>query len=357
MGDNGQQQTPDWSKAAWVDPSHNWKPKPVPDMPLRLLMDLATKCNLRCPMCPVWGSEDNDKIDSVKGVMDFDRARKILDEVQNAKPMIAPIVYGEPLMVPKIKEHIQEMKSRGMAVVINTNGLTLSDDIAKYFVEQRVDSVMFSLDSVTPETLKKIRGVDRLGRIESSVFKMLRARGNAEYPRIGVSFTIQDDNKHELEAFVKRWVGVVDVVRTCPVFENGTFQGVAEPPVRTPCEAIYSTMPIHNDGSVPVCCLDGFRTMNMGNVFKDGVKAVWHGEEFAKVRYYHETNQYDKVPFCKPCNGWAQHGYQEEIRDGLMIRRSPQFTYYNKIASLKNWQGNMLGGHKPPPPELVANGL
>ena len=87
--------------------------------------------------------------------------------------------------------------------------------------------------------------------------------------------------------------------------------------------------------------------------FKDGVAAVWQGEEFAKVRYYHETAQWDKVPFCKSCNGWAQYEYEEEVRDGIMIRRSPQFTYYNKIERLNNWQGQLLGGHAAPPRELV----
>ena len=48
----------DWSKAEWVDPAYNWKPLPVPDMPDRLLVDFATRCNLRCHMCPVWGLED-----------------------------------------------------------------------------------------------------------------------------------------------------------------------------------------------------------------------------------------------------------------------------------------------------------
>jgi hypothetical protein len=36
-----------------------------------------------------------------------------------------------------------------------------------------------------------------------------------------------------------------------------------------------------------------------------------------------------------------------------LIRKSPQYSYYNKIAKLKNWQGNLLGGHPAPPQELV----
>ncbi len=57
----------DYSRASWVDPALNWKPLPVSELPERVLIDYATKCNLRCHMCPVWGSEDNDAIDSVEG--------------------------------------------------------------------------------------------------------------------------------------------------------------------------------------------------------------------------------------------------------------------------------------------------
>jgi hypothetical protein len=170
---------------------------------------------------------------------------------------------------------------------------------------------------------------------------------------VGVSITIQNTNRHEADEFVDRWVGVVDVVRTGIVFENGTFPDMVEPPKRVPCAVIYKTMPVHNDGSVRLCCLDGVRATDMGNVFERSVSETWHGEEFAKARYYHETAQWDKVPFCKGCNGWAQYEYTEEIKDGLLIRRSPEYVYYNLIGRLSSWKGNLLGGHKPPPEGLV----
>jgi MoaA/NifB/PqqE/SkfB family radical SAM enzyme len=345
----------DWSKADWVDPARRWTPRPVAELPPRVLLDLATRCNLRCPMCPVWGSGDEQAIDAVAGVMDLEASRRLLDELMAARPLVQPNMYGEPLLAPHLRERIADLKARGMSIAMNTNGLTLGDDLARYFVEQRLDSVMFSIDAVTRQTLKKIRGIHKLERIESAVFRMLKARGEAELPRVGVSFTIQDENRHEADQFVARWVGVVDVVRMGIVFENGTFPDMATPPERQPCPALYNTLPVHNDGRVTVCCLDGFKQTDMGNVFRDGVRAVWHGEAFARVRYFHETGQWDKVPFCEKCNGWAQYEFEEEVRDGLLIRRSPQYTYYNKIARLKNWQGRLLGGHPAPPQELVEN--
>src|SRR5438105_1403079 len=89
----------DWSKASWVDPSLGWEPRPVSELPERALIDFATKCNLRCPMCTVWGSGDDDAIDSVKGIMDVENARRVLDEMMAAKPLIQPSMYGEPLLI------------------------------------------------------------------------------------------------------------------------------------------------------------------------------------------------------------------------------------------------------------------
>jgi MoaA/NifB/PqqE/SkfB family radical SAM enzyme len=339
----------DYSKASWVDPGLNWKPLPVSELPERTLIDFATKCNLRCPMCPVWGSDDNNAIESVEGVMDAAGARRILDEMMAAKPLVQPAMYGEPLLIPDLRARVKDMKSRGMTIAFNTNGLTLNDGIAKFLVEEKVDSIFFSLEGVTPETLEKIRGVDKIEKIEAAIFRLIAVRGDNDLPRIGVTMVVQDGNRHEREAFVNRWAGIVDCVRVGLIFENGTYPDMETPEKRVPCPAIYNTMPIFNDGTVTICCLDGFHATNVGNVFKDGVKEVWQGEEFAKVRYYHETNQWDKVPFCKNCNGWAQHEFEEEIRDGLFIRKSPQFTYYNRIDRLKNWSGRLLGGHPMPP--------
>lgn len=348
----------DWTKAEWVDPAHPWaSPLPVPEIPPRLLLDFATRCNLRCPMCPVWGSEDNQAIDGVKGTMDLAAARRMLDEVMAARPMVAASNYGEPLLIPKMREAFRDLKSRDLPVVVNTNGLTLTDDIARFWVEIKVDSVMFSIDATSNETLKKVRGVAKLEKIEKAVHRLMAVRGDAEYPRIGVSFTVQDENRHELDEFVARWVGKVDVVRVGLLYDSreGTFPEMNAPGKRRPCPALYTTLPVHNDGTARLCCLDGFRQTDMGNVFETGVKAVWHGEAFAKARYYHETEQWDKVPFCKNCNGWVEYAYEEEIRDGLLIRRSPQYTYYNKISRLVNWKGTLLGGHRPPPAGLAGS--
>ncbi|MFQ5955049.1 MAG: radical SAM/SPASM domain-containing protein [Kiloniellales bacterium] len=322
-------------------------PLPVPEVPERLLLDLHGACNLRCPMCLLHGSDDRDAVKAKIGTMTVDQAREIMDEVMHASPLMQPSMWGEPLLARELRAHVSDMKKRGITVAMNTNGLTLTEALARFFVEVKLDSIFFSLDSTTPETLKKVRGVDKLDKIKRNLMMMLRVRGDATYPRIGVSFTVQEENQHELDEFVDYWTRIVDVVRVGAVYEDGRLTGIKVPDKRVPCHALYQTMPIHSNGDVSICCFDSFGTEVMGNVFAEGVEAVWHGERFGRVRHFHETGQWDKVPFCKNCNAWAGYQYQEEVRDGLLIRRSAQFIYYNRLDRLGNWH-DRLRGHRPP---------
>lgn len=311
-------------------------------IPPRVIIDYATKCNLRCGMCPVWGKTEESP-DSVVGVMDPQKARGLVEQIPGS--LVLPSLYGEPLLIPNLKEVISGLKRNGNPVTINTNGLTLTEDIASFFVKERVDSVMFSIDAFSPPTLKLVRGIWALWKIEKAVDVMLKARGDAEFPRIGVSFTVQDENRHELKDFEKKWVGKVDVVRIGLVFEGGKFTDMKDPGKRKPCPALYTTMPVHNDGSVTICCLDSHRKTNVGNVFTDGVQKVWN-EGFRKVRKAHEEGRWDDVPMCKGCNGWAQYEFEEEEREGILVRTSPQYVYYNRIDRLSSWKGALRGGHK-----------
>jgi sulfatase maturation enzyme AslB (radical SAM superfamily) len=102
-------------------------------------------CNLRCPMCPVWGLEDETQIAPLKGIMNVSAAREMLDEFTTKKPMVAPSIYGEPLLIPNLRQVLKDVKSRAMPLALNTNGLTLTESIAQFFCDIGVDSVMFSI--------------------------------------------------------------------------------------------------------------------------------------------------------------------------------------------------------------------
>ena len=59
------------------------------------------------------------------------------------------------------------------------------------------------------------------------------------------------------------------------------------------------------------------------------------------------------MSLLKTCVLSGRRPLRKEVRDGLLIRRSPQYIYINKIDRLSTWRGNLLGGHEPPPAELA----
>ena len=56
------------------------------------------------------GSEDNNAIDSVKGVMDLEASKRLIEEMAPAHPLIQPNMYGEPLLVPNLRERLKDMR-------------------------------------------------------------------------------------------------------------------------------------------------------------------------------------------------------------------------------------------------------
>jgi radical SAM protein with 4Fe4S-binding SPASM domain len=200
--------------------------------------------------------------------------------------------------------------------------------------------VNVSIDATTKETLVKTRATNRLQRIHDAVFLLLEKRGSAESPRVMVNFTVDEHNRHERDEFLAYWINHVDAVRINEVYtyERG-IDGLVVSRERTPCREIYDQMNIDFNGEVRMCCLDGFRVTNMGNVFRDGVYGVWHGEALTAVRKHHEENNYAAEPFCQNCTLWASYNIINEHQEGdLLVRSSDSITYYNRLDRISNWK-------------------
>src|SRR5438477_3756685 len=154
-------------------------PLPVPDLPPRVLLDLVTDCNLKCPMCIVHGGTDDPRLQSfLKKSMSLDNAKRVLDDIIAAKPLLMASLWSEPTMSPNFKEHVRQIKERGLTVAMNTNGLKINAEMAQFLVDIRFDSVFFSVDAMTPETLKKVRGITRLDLLHKAVELLMTTRGD-----------------------------------------------------------------------------------------------------------------------------------------------------------------------------------
>jgi len=324
---------------------------PVPDYPKKINIGIQEDiCNLSCPKCLVFGTNTDTTFDITKvatSSISMDNVIRILDEIKDHDTAINLGFWVEPLVIKSFRAVLVAAKERGVPVGLNTNGLLVTPKMAEFLVDH-VSSVSVSIDSTTEETLMKTRSTTRLETVHAAVFNLLEKRGDRETPRISVSFTEEDCNRHEREEFLEYWLQHVDSVRVNEMYtyERG-IDNIVVSRDRTPCREIYDQMIIDFNGDVRMCCVDGYRVTNLGNVFENGVHGVWHGEALSKTRKNHEEGNYAAQPFCESCTLWASYNIADEREEGnLLIRSSDSITFYNRLDRIKSWK-----------PELRRNDL
>ena len=310
--------------------------------PKKILFGLHEKsCNLSCPKCLV--HSDNYprgiKLRKTLGRMKIEDIIRVFEEIKGQDIMVSPSFWSEPLLNKKLFiSFVLEAKKRGISVNVGTNSL-LIDDYMTDFIIENVDIISISIDAMTKETLLKTRGTDRLNDIHKAVMNLLDRRGNNNKPRITVNFSEEDANTGEKEEFIKYWLQHVDAIRVNEVYsdekEIGKSHNIDK---RYPCRELNDNMAIDFDGTYRVCCLDGYRETNLGNVFKDGVKNIWGGKKISTLRQQQERDEYDKFSFCSSCDQWAGFNINNEyVKDDLLIRETAYSTYYNRMDRMDNW--------------------
>lgn len=124
--------------------------------PFLVSWNLTKRCNLRCSHCYL------DAVD-LEGATDIDTisALRIVDEIASINPSAMVILTGgEPLLRPDLPVITSYASSKGLSVVIGTNGTLLTPPAIDGLIKAGVAGVGISLDSATPSIHDRFRGVD-----------------------------------------------------------------------------------------------------------------------------------------------------------------------------------------------------
>ena len=136
----------------WTENPSN---KIIGEYPLLVDLELASVCNLKCPMCYTITDEFKQKV--TKGFMDFDLYKRIIDEIANKVYAIRISFRGESTMHANFVECIEYAKKSGIKEISTlTNGANLHGTNLERIIKAGIDWITISIDG-TGSTYEKIR--------------------------------------------------------------------------------------------------------------------------------------------------------------------------------------------------------
>ena len=159
-----------------------------------LYVEITNRCNLHCEMCfkQYWSDEEGD--------MSYELFLKLLDDASEFPDL--RLVYfggiGEPTVHPRFMDMVREVKRRGFALGISTNGFLLTEKRMRELVEIPADLIYMSLDTlpVQPTQIGHVIPSVTLERVKR--FTEMKKERRSELPHIGVEVVLTKENYKEM---------------------------------------------------------------------------------------------------------------------------------------------------------------
>jgi radical SAM protein with 4Fe4S-binding SPASM domain len=125
--------------------------------------NLTYRCNLACEHCYLdAGSSPLVRTDNFadRSELATDECFRVIDEIAAFAPECVTILTGgEPLLRRDILEIVRRASERGLWVVVGTNGVRISENVARRLAEAGARGLSLSLDALDPERHDRFRRV------------------------------------------------------------------------------------------------------------------------------------------------------------------------------------------------------
>ena len=168
--------------------------------PYVISWNLTYRCNLACEHCyldaggtPLVGTQNF----ADRSELNTEECFRVIDEIAAFAPECLTILTGgEPLLRRDILEIVRRAAERGLWVVVGTNGVSITENLATRLAEAGVRGLSLSLDALDPERHDRFRNVRGAWRNTVEGAQILHRTG---LPFI-VQTTVGSHNLGELEA-------------------------------------------------------------------------------------------------------------------------------------------------------------
>jgi radical SAM protein with 4Fe4S-binding SPASM domain len=263
-------------------------------------VEIVRGCNLACPMCLT--EREDEKVRR----MPADLYEVILQQLRIAGVKTLRFCGdGEQTLHVSFPDYVAFAHASGIETVgVVTNGTQLLPPLVRKLFTAGLNFMAVSVDAATEPTYRAIRrGRHTLAQIEDNIMYILKCRQRWQWGlELQVNYVVQPLNVGEVEAFRKRWHGVVDQVNLLRLTSQTSSRRV-EYGVLEPCYMLRRKLYISVDGDVYPCFYLYPPIQPLGNVGSVSLKDIWR-ERRARASRDPDTLF---TPLCQHCTYTDQH--------------------------------------------------
>lgn len=294
----------DWEEN-YKEYRENWvkfpKEQIVHEYPLLLDLELASVCNLKCPMCYTITEEFKNKVNSK--FMEFKLFKKIIDEIEGKVPAIRLSLRGESTLHPKFVECIKYAKEKGIKEISTlTNGSKLKLEYFKKIVEAGIDWITVSVDGLDSEyeKIRKPLKFDEILKIITDI-SAYKKENNLHKPVIKIQ-SLWPAIKENPSKFYNTFEPITDLIAFNPLIDYLQKDSNIVYVENFLCPQLYQRLVVGADGLVMMCSNDEENDYIVGNANNESIFNIWHGEALNRVREMHkQKNGFKNLDICKKC--------------------------------------------------------
>jgi SynChlorMet cassette radical SAM/SPASM protein ScmF len=158
---------------------------------------LTEGCNLRCRHCwiaPKYQSEGNSY-----PALDLDLFKSIIEQAKPLGLAGVKLTGGEPLLHPQIHEILELIRTEDLRLIVETNGVLCTPELARKMAACKDHFVSVSLDGADSGTHEWVRGVE--GCFDKAIDGLRNLVSAGLRPQ--VIMTIMHHNKEQMEQMVR----------------------------------------------------------------------------------------------------------------------------------------------------------
>jgi MoaA/NifB/PqqE/SkfB family radical SAM enzyme len=282
----------------WTDYAEN---QTVAEYPLLVDAELASICNLKCPMCYTITDEFRKKVNVT--LMDFELYKTIIDEISGKVPALRLSLRGEPSLHPRFVECIQYAKDKGIKEVsFLTNGSRLSEDFILKIMDAGADWITLSVDGLD-EVYERIRKPLKFRETLQKLIdiKKIKDKLDRHKPVIKIQ-SVWPAIRNNAERFYNTLEPYTDLLAFNPLID---YLGNDTDIIYTDnfsCPQHYQRLVVGADGLAMMCSNDEEGTEIVGDANKESIYDIWHGGKFNALREQHKKeNGFRDIPVCTRC--------------------------------------------------------